>query len=86
MQEERLRLRGLRVGALPILNRFIERMGLMKAIAAERALSACTRAAFDGAKPKLFNASRVNAFVQSVGITQPGANDDGQAYTPHFDR
>jgi transposase len=28
MQEERLRLRGLRVGALPILNRFIERMGL----------------------------------------------------------
>lgn len=28
MQEERLRLRGLRMGALPILNRFIERMGL----------------------------------------------------------
>jgi transposase len=28
MQEERLRLRGLRVGALPILNRFIERVGL----------------------------------------------------------
>lgn len=28
MQEERLRLRGLRVGALPILNRFIGRMGL----------------------------------------------------------
>jgi hypothetical protein len=28
MQEEKLRLRGLRVGALPILNRFIERMGL----------------------------------------------------------
>jgi transposase len=28
MQEERLRLRGLRVGALPVLNRFIERMGL----------------------------------------------------------
>src|SRR5262245_29324118 len=28
MQEERLRLRGLRVGALPILNHFIERMGL----------------------------------------------------------
>ena len=28
MQEERLRLRALRVGALPILNRFIERMGL----------------------------------------------------------
>jgi transposase len=28
MQEERLRLRGLRVGVLPILNRFIERMGL----------------------------------------------------------
>src|SRR5215469_11493660 len=28
MQEERMRLRGLRVGALPILNRFIERMGL----------------------------------------------------------
>jgi transposase len=28
MQEEQLRLRGLRVGALPILNRFIERMGL----------------------------------------------------------
>lgn len=28
MQEERLRLRGLRVGALPILNRFIERIGL----------------------------------------------------------
>src|SRR5262245_39031446 len=28
MQEERLRLRGLRVGALPILNSFIERMGL----------------------------------------------------------
>jgi transposase len=28
MQEENLRLRGLRVGALPILNRFIERMGL----------------------------------------------------------
>jgi transposase len=28
MQEERLRLRELRVGALPILNRFIERMGL----------------------------------------------------------
>jgi transposase len=28
MQEERLRLRGLRVGALPILNRFIERAGL----------------------------------------------------------
>src|SRR5580700_1287485 len=28
MQEERLRLRGLRVGALPIVNRFIERMGL----------------------------------------------------------
>jgi transposase len=28
MQEERLRLRALRVGALPILNTFIERMGL----------------------------------------------------------
>src|SRR6201987_1758731 len=28
MQEEKLRLRGLRVGALPILNRFIARMGL----------------------------------------------------------
>jgi transposase len=28
MQEEKLRLRGLRVGALPILNRFIERIGL----------------------------------------------------------
>src|ERR1700751_3776807 len=28
MQEEKLRLRGVRVGALPILNRFIERMGL----------------------------------------------------------
>src|SRR3981189_1254455 len=28
MQEEDLRLRGLRVGALPILNHFIERMGL----------------------------------------------------------
>jgi len=28
MQEERLRLRALRVGALPILNRFIERLGL----------------------------------------------------------
>src|SRR5262245_14920942 len=28
MQEERLRLRALRVGALPILNEFIERMGL----------------------------------------------------------
>jgi transposase len=28
MQEERLRLRALRVGALPILNRFIERVGL----------------------------------------------------------
>src|SRR5215472_15615459 len=28
MQEERLRLRGLRVGALPILNHFIARMGL----------------------------------------------------------
>src|SRR6516165_1274910 len=28
MQEERLRLRALRVGALPILNHFIERMGL----------------------------------------------------------
>jgi len=28
MQEEQLRLRGLRVGALPILNRFIERIGL----------------------------------------------------------
>jgi transposase len=28
MQEERLRLRGLRVGALPVLNHFIERMGL----------------------------------------------------------
>ena len=28
MQEERLRLRALRVGALPILNQFIARMGL----------------------------------------------------------
>jgi transposase len=28
MQEEKLRLRGLRVGAMPILNRFIERIGL----------------------------------------------------------
>jgi transposase len=28
MQDKNLRLRGLRVGALPILNRFIERMGL----------------------------------------------------------
>jgi hypothetical protein len=28
MQEEKLQLRGLRVGALPILNRFIARMGL----------------------------------------------------------
>ena len=28
MQEENLRLRGVRVGALPILNDFIERMGL----------------------------------------------------------
>jgi transposase len=28
MQEERLRLRAMRVGALPILNNFIERMGL----------------------------------------------------------
>src|ERR1700757_1163081 len=28
MQEERLRLRALRVGALPILNHFIERIGL----------------------------------------------------------
>jgi len=28
MQEERLRLRALRVGALPILSHFIERMGL----------------------------------------------------------
>lgn len=28
MQEEKLPLRGLRVGALPILNHFIERMGL----------------------------------------------------------
>jgi transposase len=28
MQQEKLRLRGLRVGALPILNRFIERIGL----------------------------------------------------------
>src|SRR6202045_3408459 len=28
LQGERLRLRGLRVGVLPILNRFIERMGL----------------------------------------------------------
>jgi hypothetical protein len=28
MQKERYRLRGLRIGALPILNRFIERMGL----------------------------------------------------------
>jgi Domain of unknown function (DUF4277) len=28
MQKERYQLRGLRIGALPILNRFIERMGL----------------------------------------------------------
>ena len=28
MQEEKLRLRALRVGALPILNQFIARMGL----------------------------------------------------------
>jgi hypothetical protein len=34
MQEERLRLRGLRVGALPILNHFIERMGLEEELAA----------------------------------------------------
>ena len=33
MQEERLRLCGLRVGALPILNRFIERMGLEEELA-----------------------------------------------------
>jgi hypothetical protein len=25
-------------------------------------------------------------FVQSVSVAQPGANDDGQAYTPVFDR
>ena len=28
MQEERLRLRAMRVGALPIVNQLIERMGL----------------------------------------------------------
>src|SRR5215470_13060711 len=33
MQEEKLRLRGLRVGALPILNSFIERMGLEEELA-----------------------------------------------------
>jgi hypothetical protein len=33
MQEENLRLRGLRVGALPILNHFIERMGLREELA-----------------------------------------------------
>jgi hypothetical protein len=25
-------------------------------------------------------------YVQSIGITQPGANDNGQAYVPLFDR
>src|SRR5215813_8113891 len=33
MQEERLRLRAMRVGALPILNAFIERMGLEEELA-----------------------------------------------------
>ena len=33
MQEKNLRLRGLRVGALPILNHFIERMGLSEEFA-----------------------------------------------------
>jgi len=33
MQEKNLRLRGLRVGALPILNHFIERMGLREELA-----------------------------------------------------
>src|SRR5215469_9896883 len=33
MQEENLRLRALRVGALPILNRVIERMGLAEELA-----------------------------------------------------
>jgi hypothetical protein len=32
MQEERLRLRALRVGALPILNHFIEGMGLAQEV------------------------------------------------------
>lgn len=28
----------------------------------------------------------VAAFVQSIGITQPGADDEGQPYVPLFDR
>src|SRR5712672_2766412 len=36
MQEEDLRLRGLRVGALPILNHFIERMGLAQELTLAR--------------------------------------------------
>src|ERR1700719_3668785 len=44
MQEERLRLRGLREGALPILNRFIERMGLEEELIAALKNPGCTDA------------------------------------------
>jgi hypothetical protein len=30
--------------------------------------------------------NEIATYVQSIGITQPGANDDGQAYVPLFDR
>jgi hypothetical protein len=50
---------------------------------------------YDGVHQEYFRWSRIDIvqwpeslapFVEAVGVTQPGANDDCQAYTPLFDR
>src|SRR5262244_1887702 len=82
MQEERLRLRAMRVGALPILNAFIERMGLEEELALALKSAGYADALLALVKNILVDRNALDAMREWAELFQPGllarnkVNDD----------
>ena len=82
MQEERLRLRAMRVGALPILNAFIERMGLEEELALALKSAGYADALLALVKNILVDRNALYAMREWAELFQPGllarnkVNDD----------
>src|SRR5215831_16238390 len=82
MQEERLRLRAMRVGALPILNAFIERMGLEEELALVLKSAGYADALLALVKNILVDRNALYAMREWAELFQPGllarnkVNDD----------
>lgn len=78
MQEERLRLRALRVGALPILNHFIERMGLEDELTLALRNAGYTDALLALIKNILVDRHALYAMQEWAGLFEPGLLAQGK--------